>query len=102
MKALFEECIINSWWVVLLFLVGMFIYDRAIRKLSEEETRLRNRLCSLEKKISHAQELRSDLILRIENRSRPEAVEMILMERLGLIPKGYIKVCPRPSATGQE
>lgn len=81
--------------------MGTFIYDRAVRKLSDEEARLRSRLGSLKKEIFLAQELRKDLVLRIENRSRPEAVEMMLMERLGLIPRGYIKVCPRPSAMGQ-
>ncbi|SPN73529.1 hypothetical protein C10C_0357 [Chlamydia serpentis] len=88
-----ERTIVNSWWVILSILVSGFIYDRAIQKLHVEELRLQNKVSSLQKEILSAQEEQHQLELHLQHWDDSTIVESALIQRLGLVPKGYIKIC---------
>ncbi|EPP38089.1 hypothetical protein [Chlamydia avium] len=88
-----EEIVVNSWWLILFMLIGGFVYDRAIHELQREELRLQKRVSELQEKIFLAEEKQKKLRLHIQYWDNPAVIESALICRLGLIPKGYTKVC---------
>ncbi|BAE81376.1 conserved hypothetical protein [Chlamydia felis Fe/C-56] len=91
-----EEIVVNSWWLILCMLISGFTYDRAIHQLKQEEMRLKNRVSELQAKILCAEEEQKELRLHIQHWDNPAVIESALIRRLGLIPKGYTKVCFSP------
>lgn len=82
----------NSWWVLLFVSLCLFVYDQAAKKKKEE-------IAFLEKKLSHLNQeketllsQREDLKLRIASQKDPDWVELVLMKKLGVVPKGKLKV----------
>ncbi|AFS19435.1 putative membrane protein [Chlamydia psittaci CP3] len=72
------------------------MYDRAIRELKQEESRLQKRVSELQEKIFCAEEEQKELRLHIQCWDNPVVIESALIRRLGLIPKGYTKICFSP------
>ncbi|WP_375793306.1 hypothetical protein O1W69_04170 [Chlamydia sp. 12-01] len=91
-----EEIVVNSWWLILCMLISGFTYDRAIHELKQEERRLQNRVSGLQEKILYAEKEQKELRLHIQHWDDPAVIESALIRRLGLIPKGYTKVCFSP------
>ncbi|WP_348663956.1 hypothetical protein [Chlamydia vaughanii] len=91
-----EEVVVNSWWLILCMLISGFIYDRAINELKQEETRLQKRANGLQEKIVCAEKEQKELRLHIQYWDDPMVIESALIRRLGLVPKGYTKVCFSP------
>lgn len=91
-----DEIVVNSWWLVLCILISGFMYDRAIRELKQEESRLQKRVSELQEKILCAEEEQKELRLHIQHWDNPVVIESALIRRLGLIPKGYTKICFSP------
>lgn len=92
-----EEVIINSWWLILCMLIGGFVYDRAIHELQREELRLQKRVLELQEKIILAEDKQKELRLHIQYWNSPSVMESALICKLGLIPRGYTKVCFSPN-----
>ncbi|EPP35652.1 hypothetical protein CP10139811_0017 [Chlamydia ibidis] len=88
----FEEIIVNSWWLILCILIGRFVYDRAIGNLHQEEQRLKSRVTYIQGQILRAEEKQKELRLHIQHWDDPLVIEAALIQRLGLVPKGYTKV----------
>ncbi|WP_100934859.1 hypothetical protein [Candidatus Chlamydia corallus] len=99
---LLEEAMVNSWWVILSILIGGFVYDRAIQKLHVEELRLQSKVSSLCKEIFSAQEEQRQLQLHLQHWQDSTAIEAALIQRLGLIPKGYMKICIAPKQQSES
>ncbi|ANH79125.1 hypothetical protein [Candidatus Chlamydia sanziniae] len=97
-----EEGVINSWWVILSVLISGFIYDRAIHEVQQEELRLQSRVTLLQEKILKTKEEQIQLQLHLEHWDIPAVIESALIQRLGLIPKGYVKVYRAPGQTTKE
>lgn len=95
------ELIVSSWWLILFLLVSGFIYDRAMAQLEQETVRLQGRVADLQMQIHTAQIKKQEMQSHLNMWNSPTVLECALIHRLGLIPKGYVKVCfsqePSPS-----
>lgn len=88
----FDEIILKSWWVILLFLIIFFAYDRTTYRLGKEERRLTEKRERLLKERVVALE-RQEELLAIHASARDGGwIELVLMQRLGLVPEGATKV----------
>ncbi|AAP98336.1 hypothetical protein CpB0405 [Chlamydia pneumoniae TW-183] len=99
---LLEEVMIKSWWVIFSILIGGFVYDRAIQELRTEELRLQSKVSSLCQDILSAQEKQRQLQLHLQHWQDSAAIEAALIQRLGLIPKGYKKLCVSPKQQSEN
>ncbi|EPJ32605.1 putative membrane protein, partial [Chlamydia psittaci 06-1683] len=59
-------------------------------------SRLQKRVSELQEKIFCAEEEQKELRLHIQCWDNPVVIESALIRRLGLIPKGYTKICFSP------
>ncbi|ETF37968.1 hypothetical protein CpecG_0653 [Chlamydia pecorum MC/MarsBar] len=99
---LLGETVLNSWWVILSLFIGGFIYDRASIQLKHEELRLKKRVSLLQEQITHAQEKQQSLQQHLCHWNDPIVIESALIQKLGLIPKGYTKICFFPKSETQN
>lgn len=93
------ELLVSSWWLILFLLISGFIYDRAIVQLTQETTRLQNRVTDLQLQIQTAQIKRTEMQSHLKAWNSSEVLEYALIHRLGLIPKGFAKVCFIPPSS---
>lgn len=89
---LFEELIIKSWWAILFFLFCFFIYDQAIKRLLQEEQKLKHKLTEMIREKQSSLVRQEELQQQIASQNDKAFIELILMRRLGLVPEGQIKV----------
>lgn len=89
---LFEESIRKSWWVILLLLICLFAYDRAVTQKQLEEEHFRKKLEEIHLATKQALETQEELCQQIESQNDPAWIELTLMKRLGLVPEGKTKI----------
>lgn len=89
---LLEVIVLKSWWVLLFFFACFFAYDQAVRQKEKEEASLKKRYELLLEEKRAALALYSRLQLELASSEDPEFIEMVLMEKLGLVPEGSIKL----------
>lgn len=89
---LFEELILKSWWTILFFLVCFFAYDQAAKRRDREELELEQKY----RQIVHAKEealaVQDELKREIASQNDQSWIELVLMQKLGLVPEGQKKV----------
>ena len=87
-----EELTVRSWWVGIVLLLGFMVYEQGSQRAAEEYERLRARhlqlSCEKEKALSWQEELER----QIHSQSDPAWVELILKNKLGVVPEGQTKV----------
>lgn len=88
-----EELVIRSWWLILYLLGGGFVYDRAISQLRAQELRLQQRVFHLKTRLEKAQDKQQALSTHLAFWDNPQVIELALIHKLGLVPKGYEKIC---------
>ena len=88
-----EELVIRSWWLILYLLGGGFVYDRAISQLRAQELRLQQRVFHLKTRLEKAQNKQQALSTHLAFWYNPQVIELALIHKLGLVPKGYEKIC---------
>jgi hypothetical protein len=89
---LFVELVLKSWWTILFFLVCLFAYDQAAKTRGREEEKLRNKLSQLQKEKEGALSLQVELKREIACQDDENWIELVLMQKLGLVPEGQTKV----------
>ena len=87
-----SEEIIKSWWVILFITICSLIYDQASHKQIIEIQKLEQKVSYFNHEIQKNFEKQKQLELYIKNQQDPEVIELILMKKLGLVPKGYTKI----------
>jgi len=88
----FEYIIIKFWWVFLFIIISFLGFDRLTKKKNKEIYNYKKNFLALEKEKNQEKEKRDFLNLRINSQNDPEWIELILMKKLGVVPKGKIKV----------
>jgi hypothetical protein len=89
---LFEELILKSWWTILFFLICFFAYDQAAKRRDREEYLLQVKLDQLLLAQQEAGSLQEGLQQEIASQEDDSWIELVLMQKLGLVPEGQTKV----------
>jgi cbb3-type cytochrome oxidase subunit 3 len=89
---LFEELVLKSWWTILFFLICFFAYDQAAKRRVREEEKLRDKLEQLLLAKEEALAIQEEFKRDIRSQSDERWIELLLMQKLGLVPEGQIKV----------
>lgn len=89
---LFQELVVKSWWVILLFLVCTFTYDLAMKRRIKEQNKLELKLHEIAQEHELAIKKQEDLSFQIKSQNDPAWIELVLMRRLGLVPEGQKKI----------
>lgn len=80
------------WWVLLFVLICYFFYEQGLREQKRAYQRLSQRMAHLENMCKEAVAKRDDLRMQINSQSDPAWIELRLMEGLGMVPEGQVKV----------
>lgn len=97
--AIIDFVFIRSWWLALFLVCGYFSYQRAMNHLACESDRLQQRARHLKSRIQQEKEQHTILLYYLTNWDQPQTLERILIQRMGLTPKGYHKVYLRNTRT---
>ncbi|MBQ8498440.1 hypothetical protein [Chlamydia sp.] len=97
-----EEIVIRSWWLILYLLGGGFVYDRAISQLCTQELRLQQRVAHLKARLEEALDQQQEFSTHLASWDNPSVVELALIRKLGLVPKGYEKICFQDPSVPQK
>lgn len=91
-SGLFDELIVKSWWAILFFLICLFSYDHAAKRRDREESLLQIKFDQLLLAQQEASALKEELRQRIASQEDDCWLELVLMQKLGLVPEGETKV----------
>ncbi len=89
---LFEELILKSWWAILFFMVCFFAYDQAAKRRDREELILQEKYQQILRAKEEASTLQEELKREIASQNDESWIELVLMQKLGLVPEGQQKV----------
>lgn len=89
---LFDLIIVRSWWMILVILCCLMIFDLTIRHKVDTYQTLQKKEETLKTQLSAANFLKSSLKEEIASFDDPCWMEMVLMRNLGLIPEGETKI----------
>lgn len=89
---LYEEFILKSWWAILFFMVCFFAYDQAAKRRDREEFTLQEKYQQILRAKEEASILQEELKLEIASQNDESWIELVLMQKLGLVPEGQQKV----------
>src|SRR5262245_42655366 len=81
-----------SWWVALLALFCLTLYEQGLRKKDKDYLLLSKQLSYLQSEKAEALKKRMDLQNQISSQQDPDWIELTLMKRFGMVPDGYQKV----------
>jgi cell division protein FtsL len=87
-----QKSIFRSWWAILLVAISFVVYYQGVKSKRDEITELKYRICELAKQKQITEEQKEQLIDRLNAQNDPEWVEQVLIEEMGLVPEGQIKV----------
>ena len=87
----FERGLVDSWWVIGVILLSLYFYCHALEKKNSLTAQLKTKVLSLKKERKKALEEKEDLLLRLKSFEDPDWVELVLMEKLGVVPEGQTK-----------
>ncbi len=82
----------HNWWVFLFVFSALLTYIVAIKHRNLEIDLQKQKLQSLELAQKETIEKNDDLALKIASQKDPAWIELVLMKKLGVVPKGKQKV----------
>lgn len=94
-KESFFKVILRSWWVVVFLLFSYVTYSQLITEKNLELEELKCRCYQLDLKKKMEIKTQENLLARVEAQKDPAFIELLLMEELGVVPDGQMKVCFR-------
>ena len=80
------------WWVLLFCLVCYVTYDQVIKKRTKDLAEVEYQIGLLEREKQLVCNEKEDLVLKIHSQSDPAWIELMLMQELGVVPEGHLKV----------
>lgn len=87
-----EMIALRFWWVILFILLCYMVYERTTKRRADEYAALNLHLTHLHAQRTDALALREKLEREMASKGDPAYIELLLMQELGLVPKGQIKV----------
>jgi len=82
----------KNWWVIAFMLIAYGIYFQAQHKKLRHLRELSCTADRLNERIDRQEAMREELSCRIKSQDDPEWIELVLKEKLGLVPEGETKV----------
>lgn len=86
-----RRLVLQSWWVIAVILLSIYFYCRSLEKKNSLTAQLKTKVLSLKKERKRILEEKEDLLLRLESFGDPDWIELVLMEKLGVVPEGQTK-----------
>lgn len=83
---------IQSWWVILFCLFAVMAYEQKQKEIQIHRLQLQNEMEGLKKKKKQLLLLQKNLSLHLENQKKEEWIELMLMKKLGIVPKDSKKI----------
>ncbi len=80
------------WWVLLFCLVSYVTYDQVMKNRNQDLSEVEYQLSLLEAEKQLVFNEKEDLLLKINSQSDPAWIELMLMQELGVVPEGHLKV----------
>ena len=80
------------WWVILFIFLCLGLYEQGMQKRDRDYARLKEQWNSLQLDKQIALETQTRLIRRMNSQSDPAWIELVLMQKLGLVPEDQVKV----------
>ena len=91
-KGKWQTLFVNNWWVTFFLLGAYLLFTHTSAKKGVMITQLEEQMGTFKGEIVAAREMREELLLRIDSQNDPRWIEMVLMQKLGLVPEGQLKV----------
>ena len=91
-KGKWQTLFVNNLWVIFFVLGAYLFFTHASTKKGAMIAQLEKQVNTFKGEIVAAREMREELLLRIESQNDPRWIEMVLMQKLGLVPEGQLKV----------
>lgn len=91
-SSFFQTFVIRSWWVILLLMIGFFLFDQTSYHQKKIQKQLEEKVSLLIQKKEKAIAVQEDLKLQIFSEEDPDYLEMVLIKKLGLIRDGQTKI----------
>ncbi len=92
-----ERLAVRFWWVALFLLLSYMIYERATKRRHDEYVALNTHWEQLQTQRIDALFERNRLEREIASRGNSAYIELLLMQEIGLVPQGQIKVLFEPT-----
>lgn len=83
---------IKNWWVIAFILIVFVVYFQASQKKKHQLLELRKVAFVLQEEKKQIIKENDELNLRIMSQRDPNWIELMLIEKLGVVPEGQIKV----------
>ena len=88
----FPLYLLKNWWVIVFVLMAWGLYLQAIHKKNRLVVKLEEKVHMIEKARALAEAEKEELLLRTQSQDDPEWMELVLKEKLGVVPEGQTKV----------
>ncbi len=89
---LFEVFFLEFSWVIGFFLMCFFGFEQTMQNMSSEYNKFETMYNGLVEEKKAALATQQKKLLQINSQNDPKYRELILMEQLGLVPKGQTKI----------
>ncbi|MEL7432100.1 MAG: hypothetical protein AAGI90_06215 [Chlamydiota bacterium] len=93
-------------WKVLLLCMSIvslgFAHQKFFQVKKQAISTFQKELCLLQKSKKKLEMLKMELQQRAQSKNDPDWIERVLMQKLGLVPKGYMKVHFVPQVQGEK
>lgn len=84
--------LLRNWWVIAFVVMAWAVYLQAIHTKNRLVVKLEEKVNVFEKAHASAVAERKELLLRMQSQDDPEWMELVLKEKLGVVPEGQVKV----------
>jgi hypothetical protein len=89
---LLKKHLFDSWWVFFFALLCFICYEQGVKAWKTQHKILSFRLNELQNEYEVALRRKTELKEQIQSQNDPEWIELVLMNKLGLVPEGQKKV----------
>lgn len=87
-----NQVLFRSWWVVIFLLLSTALYEHKQKDTERIRNQLKEQLFNLKEEKNRALQEQQQLQLEIESQEDSAWIELTLIKKLGVVPKGKRKV----------